>query len=99
MGWRGCGKSASRSSGCGHSRTKRAKLEAIRPAQEGRSKNRRRKATGQEGRTRMKLKHFLLGTAFVASAVVAAIPANAAEIYIPLLTYRTGAFAVSGIPI
>jgi branched-chain amino acid transport system substrate-binding protein len=47
----------------------------------------------------MKLKHLLLGTAFVASTVVSAIPAGAAEIYIPLLTYRTGAFAVSGIPI
>src|SRR4051812_2908432 len=47
----------------------------------------------------MKLKHLLLGTAFLASTVVAAIPASAAEIYIPLLTYRTGPFAVSGIPI
>src|SRR5205809_3488281 len=44
----------------------------------------------------MKLKHLLLGTVFLTSTVVAAIPASAAEIYIPLLTYRTGAFAVSG---
>ncbi len=48
----------------------------------------------------MKLKHLLLGTAFVASTLVSAIPASAqGGIYIPLLTYRTGAFAVSGIPI
>ena len=44
----------------------------------------------------MKLKHLLLGTATLTSMVVTAIPASAAEIYIPLLTYRTGAFAVSG---
>jgi branched-chain amino acid transport system substrate-binding protein len=48
----------------------------------------------------MKLKYLLLGTAFVASTLVSAIPATAqGGIYIPLLTYRTGAFAVSGIPI
>src|ERR1041385_3677657 len=44
----------------------------------------------------MKMKHLLLGTVFLASAVVSAMPAGAAEIYIPLLTYRTGPFAVSG---
>ena len=44
----------------------------------------------------MKLKHLLLGTVFLTSTVVSAMPASAAEIYIPLLTYRTGAFAVSG---
>src|SRR5947208_15475147 len=44
----------------------------------------------------MKLKHRLLGTVFLTSTVLSAIPASAAEIYIPLLTYRTGAFAVSG---
>ena len=47
----------------------------------------------------MKLKHFLLGTAFAASTVVSAIPASAQGIYIPLLTYRTGGFAVSGVQI
>src|SRR4051812_10283515 len=47
----------------------------------------------------MKLKHLLLGTAFVASTVVSAIPAGAQGIYIPLLTYRTGGFAVSGVQI
>jgi branched-chain amino acid transport system substrate-binding protein len=48
----------------------------------------------------MKLKYLLLGTAFVASTLVSAIPASAqGGIYIPLLTYRTGPFAVSGIPI
>jgi branched-chain amino acid transport system substrate-binding protein len=53
-------------------------------------------AAAKKGRTRMKLKHLLLGTVFLTSTVVAAMPASAAEIYIPLLTYRTGAFAVSG---
>jgi branched-chain amino acid transport system substrate-binding protein len=48
----------------------------------------------------MKLKHLLAGTALVASAVLPALPAAAqGGIYIPLLTYRTGPFAVSGIPI
>ena len=47
----------------------------------------------------MTLKHLLLGTAFVAAAAVSAPPAHADGIYIPLLTYRTGGFAVSGIPI
>jgi branched-chain amino acid transport system substrate-binding protein len=45
----------------------------------------------------MRLKALLLGSAL---ALAAAMPASAAdEIYIPLLTYRTGGFAVSGIPI
>src|SRR5690242_17719773 len=47
----------------------------------------------------MKLKHLMLGGALAVAAGLPAAPANAAEIYIPLLTYRTGAFAVSGIPI
>ena len=47
----------------------------------------------------MKLKHLLLGTAFAVSTVVSAIPASAQGIYIPLLTYRTGGFAVSGVQI
>src|SRR3954470_10760981 len=47
----------------------------------------------------MKLKHLVLGTAFVASTVVSAIPASAQGIYIPLLTYRTGGFAVAGVQI
>src|SRR3954467_6502308 len=47
----------------------------------------------------MKLKHLLLGTALLVAAGVPAIPASAAEIYIPLLTYRTGGFAVSGVQI
>jgi branched-chain amino acid transport system substrate-binding protein len=48
----------------------------------------------------MTLKAFLLGTTVAAAAVAAALPANAqGGIYIPLLTYRTGGFAVSGIPI
>src|SRR6478752_3751838 len=43
----------------------------------------------------MKLKHLLLGSALM---VAAGLPATASAegIYIPLLTYRTGAFAVSG---
>jgi len=47
----------------------------------------------------MTLKHLLLGTAFAAAVAVSAPPAHAEGIYIPLLTYRTGGFAVSGIPI
>src|ERR1044071_7357256 len=48
----------------------------------------------------MKLKHLLAATALIASAVLPAVPAAAqGSIYIPLLTYRTGPFAVSGIPI
>ncbi len=48
----------------------------------------------------MKLKHLLLGTAFAVSTLVSALPANAqGGIYIPLLTYRTGGFAVSGVQI
>jgi branched-chain amino acid transport system substrate-binding protein len=49
----------------------------------------------------MRLKHFVLATAFAAGAVSAAPGAASAEdsIYIPLFTYRTGAFAGSGIPI
>jgi len=45
----------------------------------------------------MRLKTLLLGTALV---LAGAMPASAAdEIYIPLLTYRTGGFAVSGVQI
>ena len=49
----------------------------------------------------MRLKHFALATAFAAGAVSAAPGVASAEdsIYIPLFTYRTGAFAGSGIPI
>ena len=48
----------------------------------------------------MKLKQLLLGTALMATASMPAVTsANAAEIYIPLLTYRTGGFAVSGVQI
>ena len=44
----------------------------------------------------MRLKNLLLGTALMVAAGVPAIPASAQGIYIPLLTYRTGGFAVSG---
>jgi branched-chain amino acid transport system substrate-binding protein len=45
----------------------------------------------------MRLKALLLGSAL---ALAAAMPVSAAdEIYIPLLTYRTGGFAVSGVQI
>jgi branched-chain amino acid transport system substrate-binding protein len=48
----------------------------------------------------MKLKHLLLGTAFAVSTLASAVPASAqGGIYIPLLTYRTGGFAVSGVQI
>ena len=49
----------------------------------------------------MKLKSMLLGSALAAMVAVPAMLAtvSAAELYVPLLTYRTGAFAGSGIPI
>jgi branched-chain amino acid transport system substrate-binding protein len=50
----------------------------------------------------MKLKHAILGAALTAVAVVPALveKAKAQEgIFVPLLTYRTGAFANSGIPV
>src|SRR5260370_16923173 len=47
----------------------------------------------------MRVTHIVLGLALVAAAGLAA-PAQAQDnIYIPLLTYRTGPFAGSGIPI
>jgi branched-chain amino acid transport system substrate-binding protein len=50
----------------------------------------------------MKVKHLVLGTALGAllGAGAAVVPAQAQEgIYVPLMTYRTGPFATSGIPI
>ena len=47
----------------------------------------------------MRLKHFALGLAVVTAAPIAATAAQAADLYIPLFTYRTGPFAGSGIPI
>jgi branched-chain amino acid transport system substrate-binding protein len=50
----------------------------------------------------MTLRKLTLGTmaaAAFAGATVVALPASAQEIYVPLLTYRTGPFAGSGIPI
>ncbi|WP_293856339.1 ABC transporter substrate-binding protein [uncultured Alsobacter sp.] len=50
----------------------------------------------------MTLRKLTLGTmaaAAVAGATAMALPASAQEIYVPLLTYRTGPFAGSGIPI
>src|SRR5687767_8266892 len=50
----------------------------------------------------MRLKHLALGTALVATALVPALASKAQaqdSIYVPLLTYRTGPFAGSGIPI
>ena len=50
----------------------------------------------------MRLKHLVLGAA-IGGLVGAAVLASKAEaqntIYVPLLTYRTGPFAGSGIPI
>ena len=45
--------------------------------------------------------HKGITAAAAAALIAAALPAPAAaqEIYVPLLTYRTGAFAGSGIPI
>ena len=50
----------------------------------------------------MKLRHFVLGTALAATVGASAWASMAQaqdSIYVPLLTYRTGAFAGSGIPI
>ena len=51
----------------------------------------------------MHVKHLVLGGALAAtlglSAVATGVMAQQNEIYVPLLTYRTGPFAGSGIPI
>src|SRR5258707_4238427 len=48
----------------------------------------------------MRTTHIVLGLAFATSLGFAAPAANAEHsIYVPLLTYRTGPFAGSGIPI
>jgi len=47
----------------------------------------------------MRLKHFVLGTALVAGALVPCVAGAADTIYVPLFTYRTGAFSGSGAPI
>src|SRR5262245_18576342 len=55
-----------------------------------------------KGRKAMRLYHRLLGTAFavVAGLSFAPVAASAADdIFVPLLSYRTGPFAVSGAPI
>jgi len=46
----------------------------------------------------MRLKHLALGLAVVTAAPVAATAVQAADLYIPLFTYRTGPYAGSGIP-
>ena len=47
----------------------------------------------------MPLKHLVLGLAIVATIPTAFTTAEAADgLYVPLLTYRTGPFAGSGIP-
>ena len=47
----------------------------------------------------MPLKHLVLGLAIVATIPTAFTTAGAADgLYVPLLTYRTGPFAGSGIP-
>jgi len=55
-----------------------------------------------KGRKAMRLYHRLLGTAFavIVGASFAPVTASAADnIFVPLLSYRTGPFAVSGAPI
>src|SRR3972149_329215 len=56
-------------------------------------------AAREPRRTAMRVRHLVLGGALAAMAV--AVPAVQAQdkIYIPLLTYRTGPFAGSGIPV
>src|SRR3954451_22480530 len=53
-------------------------------------------AAGINRENAMRLKALLLGSAL---ALAAAVPASAEEIYISLLTYRTGGFAVAGVQI
>src|SRR6476469_2494852 len=56
----------------------------------------------RKGGRQMQLYHRLFGAAVAVVAGLSFAPVTAASaqgIYIPLLTYRTGAFAVSGIPI
>src|SRR5215831_12797493 len=64
---------------------------------------RRQAGDKNEGRSAMHVKHLVLGGALAAtlglSAVATAVMAQQNEIYVPLLTYRTGPFAGSGIPI
>jgi len=51
----------------------------------------------------MKFRHFALGAAaavLASATALTAVPVQAQDtIYVPLLTYRTGPFANSGIPI
>ncbi len=47
----------------------------------------------------MRAMHKLLGMAFAAVAATAITPTQAQELYVPLLTYRTGPFGASGIPL
>jgi branched-chain amino acid transport system substrate-binding protein len=54
---------------------------------------------GTRGGRAMPLKHLVLGLAIVATIPTAFTTAEAADgLYVPLLTYRTGPFAGSGIP-
>ncbi|MBV1697887.1 MAG: ABC transporter substrate-binding protein, partial [Hyphomicrobiales bacterium] len=46
----------------------------------------------------MRLSYFALGLAVATAAPLAAASAQAAELYVPLFTYRTGPYAGSGIP-
>src|SRR4051812_28812584 len=55
-----------------------------------------------EGRNAMQFKHLVLGASCLALVGASALATHAQAqegIYVPLLTYRTGAFANSGIPI
>src|SRR4029450_1217072 len=66
--------------------------------QEGCNRSRRY----SKGETRMELKHLLLGATALALAGIPVLAGTAVAqdtIYVPLLTYRTGPFAGSGIPI
>jgi branched-chain amino acid transport system substrate-binding protein len=47
----------------------------------------------------MRLKHFVLGSALAAAAVIPSIAGAADSIFVPLLSYRTGPFSGSGAPI
>src|ERR1700687_5471368 len=48
----------------------------------------------------MQLNRLVLGAALAAAAALPGVPASAQDsIYVPLLTYRTGPFAVAGIQI
>src|SRR4051812_20116766 len=78
------------------------KTNINKPPQEGRGNAGSLRVPVKKGRKHMRLKYLFLGAAFagILCADALATKADAQDsIYVPLLTYRTGPFAGSGIPI